>query len=445
MYAGAYSRAGGIVAALSLGLWPVSGVSQDTSGGLIADLTFSELLVWDDGISTLRSDLGFGLSSKTNTQEFALNFGAGLDKSYDNDELNADVIDPRASLFYAIESRNTRFEFDASYRKDDIDTLTALDVLGETAFVLDEGDREDTSFGLSYEFGRDAPFGGVLRYDYDKIEYTDTISSTLLDSERNQASLRLRFEINTAVTARAVFRVSELDRVGGIDIDRQSIGAGASIAINEASTLDFELGHTEVTQSGSVARSSEDGLYYTLAYTTDLPNGNIRASLRSNINESGRRTTARVDRKMDLPRGSLSFGAGLSQNDVTNDTNPLYSVSYTHDLPRGAFTASFRQAFSSTNAGDETLDSRLSLNYQQELTNLSNFSAGMSFRDTNVLEGTSSDAEQLNLNLNYAHEITKDWSAIAGYTHVRRESDSGSNSTDDEVFIGVRTSLQWRP
>ncbi len=85
MYAGAYSRAGGIVAALSLGLWPVSGVSQDTSGGVIANLTFSEMLHWEDGVSTLRSDLGLGFSSKTNTQEFALSFGAGLDKSFEND------------------------------------------------------------------------------------------------------------------------------------------------------------------------------------------------------------------------------------------------------------------------------------------------------------------------------------------------------------------------
>ncbi len=148
---------------------------------------------------------------------------------------------------------------------------------------------------------------------------------------------------------------------------------------------------------------------------------------------------------MDLPRGRLAFGAGLSQSDVTDDVNPLYSLAYTHDMPRAAFNVSLSQAFSTTNTGDETLDSRLSMNYERELTSLSSLSAGLTFRDANVLEGTGADAQQLSFNFNYAHALTEDWSAIAGYTHVRRESDTGSKSVDDEVFIGVRTSLQWRP
>lgn len=413
--------------------------SQDVPGGLELSLTFTERLLWDDGDASARSDFGFGLMSETRTQRFALTLDASLDKTASGG-LDAEWVEPSATLSYSTQSRNTVLAFDASYRRADADSQ----VLDDGILVLDEGEREDLRTSLALEFGREALFGGTLRLGYSETNYLDTTSTSLINSDTYTTAVGLRFDIDPRISARLNFDLSDLDREGGIDVRRETLSAGVTLDVTKALVADFDLGHTRVIRTGTVPRDETDGLYYQVALRQEMVNGTLSGSLISNIDENGRRTTARVDRALDLPRASLSFGFGLSRDDDTDKTRPLYAINYSQDLPRGQFSIALDQAFSSTSTGIETLNSRLTLSARQELTSLSVLSGSLSLRESDVL-GVADDTTQIDLTLNYAQSLTEDWDLVGGYTHTRRMRDNGNDDIDDVVFIGLRTTLAWRP
>ena len=421
-------------------------VAQSTSqpAGLEAVFSYTERLLWDDGDSFARSDLGFSLTADTRRQSFAFSLDGGLEKDL-SDGLKTTLEDPQARLRYQIESRNTLLSFDARYLRSDVDSLAFDEDLGTGTLVLEEGQRENTSANLRLEFGREAPVGATAAFGYSVTDYYNTTSATLLDATTHRADLAVRMDVDRRISTRFSYALVDLNREGGVDSRRETYSIGATLEVTKSLIADIDVGHTELVRSGTVARDASDGVYYRLALKQERPNGTLSGSIVSNIDENGRRTTARVDRRMELPNGSLGFGFGLSESDTTGKTRPLYNLSYARDLPRGEFTVALDQAFSTTSTGGETLNSRLQLGFSQALTSLSTINGSLTYRDSDVLGAGGADSSQINLDLSYAQALTDDWSLVGGYTHSRRMRDVGSDDIDDQIYIGLRTTLAWRP
>lgn len=423
---------------------PLALAAQDGPGGASAELSFTERLLWEDGETSLRSDLGLAYSSQTRSQRFSFDGFASLDKLRSDGEA-ADVVDPRVSLTYGLENRNTALDFALRYRSTDVSSLVLDEGLDVPALVLDDGTRTNLSARLGLELGREAPFGASLSLGYASTEYTDTTSALLLDSQTLDGTLRLRFDIDQRISSHITLTASDLDRDGGTDVRRETLSFGATMAVNQALDAEIDIGTTRVTQDGAIPRQVDEGMFYSLGLTRTLTNGTLAGTLVSDLNENGRRTTLQVTRAMDLPNGALRFGAGLSQNDTTNsDVRPLVNLAYTRDLPRGRIDIDFSQNFGSDSVGNETLNSALQLRLQQDLTARDRLSARVGLRRADR-SGGALDTRSVDFGVDYARDLTSDWAFVSGYTHTRRTDSGGGEEIDDTFFVGLRTSLAWRP
>ena len=429
------------VAAAALGLAMVVTGAAAQDGGLSAELRFSQRLVSSEGDLTGESLLGFGLSSETRNQVFE----ASLDGTYLTAIDSADdsgVIDPRFALSYGLQSRQTAVSLDLAYAEADVDSVFELDAL-PGIFVIDSGTRARTRLGLDLAFGQEAPFGGTLALGYSETRYSDTTDPGLLDEETGSVDLTLRFDIDRRISARVFAGYSETDRDGGTDVTRERLGAGADLPVTGTLDAALDLGLTRVTETTGGSDTVDEGLSFALALTEARPNGAYTATLSSDLDESGRRSTLTLGRSIELREASLTARFGLSEG-TDGDLRPLYALSYDQALPRSQFGVSLDQAFATDTDGSETLNTRMSVDWAFELTRTSTLGAGLNLRDTEVL-GASGDAQRLDLSLTYSHALTEDWSLIGGVTHTIEREDGSADIRSDEVFVGLRTSVGWRP
>lgn len=423
---------------------PLFLTAQDTNeGGLFAELSFSEQLVDDDDGTFSRTRADFTLSSATKHRAFELSFGGSYELALSGDEDDG-FDDPRVSLSFQEETRTQRLTFDASFRRQDIETsvLTATNLGFQV--VLDEGQQEDFDARLTYEFGRDLPFGGAVTFAYDERNFVDTISTTLIDSVTVSADARLEFQLHPKARARVTVFASELDRDGGVDVDTERFGIGATLNLTPTLEADVDLSFSSVTETGVGADSDRDGAAFTLSLVETLQNGTLSGLITTDITENGRVTTLSLGRELELPRGQLSATLGYTFDENDNE-RPTFNVSYVEALPRGQFSVSAAQSFSVSSNGDEVVNSQLRVGHSQSLTERANFNVSASYSTTDFLSGLSNDSEQFDLSFSFDQEITPIWSFIAGYSHTRRSSDSGTESTDDEIFIGLQSTIGWRP
>lgn len=435
-----------VVPATSIG---TARAQEVNSGGLGVRLILSEQALYEDGDLSARTDLNFRLSSRTRTQNLFFNLSTGIDKTSENG-LEGEIEDPRLALRYGRQSRNAALDFNLGFRRSDIDRLTQIEDLDFTALVVDEGEREDRSVGFEFDFRREAPFGGSLTFGYTEIDYIDVIddpraTNPLLDSTALNAALRLRFEISPVLTSFVTYSFGETDRDGGVDVERNALTVSAELAVSPTLTATADLGYTEVIRSGSVARSTEDGLLFGASLVLERPNGTISGILDSDIDENGRRSSLELNRQLDLKDGALSAGIGFSRNDETDSTDPLYTLNYVRFLPNGQARVGFNQAFTTNSAGTETLDSRLTLGLNQALSPLSRINTSFSWRESNVLTSGGRNSEQMSFNVDYSRTLAEDWDMFAGLSHIRRQQAGQPSDTEDQVFFGIRTTLGWRP
>ncbi|WP_287188256.1 hypothetical protein, partial [Rhodovulum sp.] len=417
--------------------------AQDAAGGLVADLRFSQRLTWEDDDFYATTGIGLALTSRTRNPSFGLFLDGGLELGAEG-ESGVTLADPVLRLTFGHEAASSAIDLSLRYRESDVDTLFEEDVFGQDVLVFDEGTRKDLSTSLGFVFGRDAPFGGSLDLGYSTRRYSGTSDPSLLDEDRTSAALALRFDIDPRIRASLRASVAETDRDGaGRDIRNESLGAGLDLSVTQTLTAGLFLGRTRVVESGAGPRSVEDGLAYRLSLTEQRPNGTLSGSLVSDIDEVGRRTTARIDRDLELRAGRLRAGVGVSEGS-DGDLRPLISLGWAQDLPRGSFGITLDQAFTTDSDGEEALNSQIALSWRQELTPLSSLQTGIRLRDTDFLGGAGVDTRKITLDLVYRHALAGDWDMLGGYTHTLSRQEGASDSRSDEVFIGVEKRVRWR-
>lgn len=422
--------------------------AQDTPpGGLLLGLSVGQQLVYDDGDTLARSTLGLTLSSETRNQRLLFDVGTGLDLGLSSGTGN-DLEDPRLGLDYGLENRNTALAFNLNYQRRDIDTAVAQSTLDTGVLVIDAGDREDLNTGVTLTLGSEARFGATLSLAFAETNFFNTTSPDVIDSETLSGAARLRFDLTRNVTAFLGYAGRDLDREGGTDVVSDSVTASVEVQVTEALQTTFELGATRIEQRNDLTGipSAQDGLSYGVSVVAERPNGALSGLLDSDITENGRRTTIRVNRQLTLPRGAISGGVGVSKNsDLGGNFDPLYNLTYTLNLPRSTLNAGLSQQFSTSSTGIEALNSRFSLSLRQSLTTKASLNAAFGFSDTDQRGAGVIDSNQLDLSFSYAYELTPDWDLFGGFGHIRRRTDGQADTTDNQVFIGLRANFEWRP
>lgn len=442
--------AGGLAAAGLLCAWPLSGLGQEQGTGRPSlKVTLSERLGWKDGNDlneeedglTATTNLSLSLSAATPVSALSFDASGGLRNNLSNG--SSDVRQPRLRLAYGRESLSSAFDLDLGYRRDDVDSWYLEDDLGIDVVRFATGTREDISTNLGFVFGRGAPFGGSLDLGYRTTTYSDTNDPDLVDGETLDARGRLSFVINPGITALLRGTYSDTDEdAGGRDVLYENVSAGASLAVTQTLTAEIFLGQTRITETEAGIEDRQEGASLELSFTEDRPNGAWTGSFVSDLNDDGdRRATARINRSLDLPRGAINAGFGLSQGD-DGDLRPLYSLAYLREHPTSRLNVSLDQAFTTDDDGDEALNSRLSVSYNQDLTALSSLQAAVFLRSTDYLGGPEDADRQIDLNLSYRHSLAQDWGLVAGYTH-RIDSDDAATDRSNEIFLSIEKSF-WR-
>lgn len=423
--------------------------AQDDSlpGGLQFGMTVSQELRAEEDALLTRTGLGFALTTVTRREALQFQISGTIDTWLDDppQEQRVDIEDPRFQLSYSLQSRETLLETGLSYTRDDIDTATEQ---SETAALeVSPGQEEDAAANASLTFGREARFGGTLRLGWAQTRYFDTpVASSLIDSTSNTGALRLRFELARAVTAFAELSHSDLDRDGGTDVRRTVLTGSLETTLSETVQANLDLSATQIDQETAAGvRSTTQGIGYGLSVVAERPNGTLSGLLDSTISENGRRTELRLNRRFTLPRAALSMGTGISRSSTTGANDPLYNIGYVHDSPRTQVNADFSQRFATTSAGEESLESRLSMGVQQSLTGTAGLSATLALSSSDLRSATGADSSQARFSVSYNQSLTDRWVAYGGFSHVLRQTDGLADTRDNALFFGLRAAFDWRP
>ncbi|MCF2906686.1 hypothetical protein L0666_16955 [Octadecabacter sp. CECT 8868] len=441
MLGGKHNAIGALAVGAVFALYASASSAQDAAG-LEATLTFSQGLTYSDTDGVLgRTNLGFALQSSTRTQDFEFTLGGAIEESFD-DGISAEIQNPRVALSYGIQSRQTAITTNLSYRQSDADSFVEDDD-APGVLVLDDGTREDFGGGVGLTFGREARFGGTVNLRYRETDYTDTTSASLVDLQTYTGSVNLRFEIDQRITATLGYSLSDADRVTGRDVVTENLSAGAQLAITPALDAALSVGLSRVSVTNGGTETVEDGLSYGINITQDRPNGSLRYSLESDVTESGRRTTATVGTSFETRRGEWRADVGLTEGE-SDRVRPLLTLNYGEELRDGRYSVSFNQRFATDTDGDETLNSRLRLNWRRDLNNTSRISSNLTYQITDVL-GANEDTSRLELGVGFSHDLTEDWALTTRLTHSFVDEDGSASTRENEIFVGLETSVGWRP
>ena len=429
----------------TLAVWalcPALAFAQD--GGLTAQLELSQRLQNEDDETFTRSRADFTLSSVTKHSRFEFQVGAAYELSFDDDGSADGIDDPIVRLSYAQETRRQEVGIDASFERRDISSSFAAGPELGSEVVLDDGQREDINARIFYAFGREEPFGGFVQVNYAERKFIDTIDPTLIDFTRASYESVFQFEVHPRARLRATLFGSSLDRDGGVDVDTERYGVGAALVLSSTVDADASLAFARVTESGPGADPERDGVEYALRLSEARPNGALFGFVQSDIGETGRVTQIALGRELSLRDGSLVAQVGYAFDDNDNEA-PVGDIRYQQEFRRSELIIAAARGFSASSTGSELLNTRFSLEHRQRLTARTGFSLTLAYSTSDFFAALADDTERFNVRFAFNHEVTRDWDFVAGYEHTRRTSDSGADSTDDEIFLGLRATFAWRP
>lgn len=441
---------GGLLVICAAGILPPLARAQD--GAFLARFDFGQLLEYDDnpgldvekdGGFVTRTQLGFRLERATGVDRFT--FDARGDLLFgDTGSSDDGLVDPRVSLGFDRDVRHSRFGLSFDFRETDASSLVPEDdpLLGSDFTSLDSGKRQDFSYRLNTAVGVDAPLGATLDLSHRELRYSGTSDPSLLDENTDIVDAVLLFRIDPRLTAEVFARYDNRDVQGG-GVDQRNISYGTTLVadVTPRLTAAVTLSYDKTELSGD-RDSTEDGLGFGLDLDQAMTNGTMGLSLRSDVEENGRRNELRFSRGLELPRGGVSISLGLTQTDGLG-VDPLYGLEWRQELPQAEFSVALNQSVTTDVFADEQINSLLSFNYTQELTSLSRLEARAAVRNTNVLGSSGQDSQRLDLSLTYRRELERDWDLVGGVAFIRSREDSGPDRDSNRIFIGLDKSLSW--
>ena len=439
------------VAPALIGIAAATAVSSQDSGGLTATVSVGQEFRYSDNLNfgvipvsgvQSRTTLGLNVSSITAQSSFTFGVAGAFENGSD---AQSGLADPSANFVYTTGTRNTALSLRGSYREADVNDLFADENFIDSGLLLGSGTRANTYLRGTWDTGREARFGVGASFTYQDRNFTNTVDPDLFDTTQLTLGLTARFEVNPGVTLTLGYEDVdyEAEDLVATRRDRQSLSLGGVFAVRRDITMRASISHDDNVTTTTAGTTVFDGIGYSLGATRDLVNGTLTADFDSTIDSAGRQTTALVGRSMELRAGSLSYSFGVLKAQGES-AQPLFNLGYVHDLPRGQFNVDFSQSGSVDSLERNIVNTRLSAGFSQSINATSNWNAGLSLIDTNVL-GVAEDTSRIDFDLSYNREVTRDWDMVVGYTHSRSSADTGVDRDSNTLFLRLQRDFEFRP
>ncbi|MEM6388218.1 MAG: hypothetical protein AAF825_00100 [Pseudomonadota bacterium] len=403
----------------------------------------------DEGMSS-QTSLGLNVTTETRTQRLSFGLSGNLRAKLSGTSADDDVelLTPRATLSYAMEARGAALTLNGGYQRSDIDDSTFLsDPLDpDSDIVTGEGDRARLTLSTELELGRDAPFGATFSYFRGETRYSGTVDPSLVDIETDEFGLDLRFDINEQLQMTLEFDSERTDAAGpgSNDRDEDRVRLGMRYDLRPDLQVTAGLSYTEIeTDDNAGTITSTDGLGYDLGLTREVLNGTYGLSFSESETVNGKRRQFFINRDLSYARGELSLQAGLTKTDGLS-TEPLISATASYEIDAvSGLNLSLSQSSNVNDNNEESINTRLSLGYNRDLSDLSTFSADFSLVDRNAQTGAGADTTSTRINLQYNYELGDGLNLTSGYRYTKTEETGQPDEKNTVLFLGLEKTFDF--
>ena len=427
------------------------------------DYFFSSEARFDDNVTLTDESPGngymlintFGLGNRMSTRvsDFALDFSGHVriqDIPTQSETVRFD--DPTILLNYNRQTGDDAFNFAFEARKVDLAFVDALEEGGD----FDDLDFDDARGNGSREFfgvfldgviNEDAP----LTFEYGLVSTQrryigDDLAEDLNDLTLFAADASVLFDVTR--TARGVIDVgynySDEDDAEQTLTRTARVGTGMDVTLNPLTELNFRIGYSEVRTDRQAidTEETETGFIGSIGVLRQLRDGEANFIYSVDLDENGQRDRLLAGRTFE--RGTTIFGGdiGVTARALSDEIRPIGSVFVTQELPRARLAASLEQDVGVADEGEDTVFTRLNLNYEQDLTSDLSFildlAAGRRFAE----DEDNQERRRLNLTASMRNELSRNWNVDVGYRYRYREGDDASVGTSNAVFVALVRELQ---
>lgn len=253
--------------------------------------------------------------------------------------------------------------------------------------------------------GEGGPFGYGLRAAYTLVDYSDTTSTGLFDTERLDLGADVRLDLAP-------------DR-------RLTLGVG------------YSLFDTDDPTSGRRETVSFD-----TGIAVDRPLGTLSLGFDVDHVEEGTRYALNAGLRRELPLGAIDLTIGVARG-TSGGTAVVGSAAISRRMPLGTLGAQLRRSYSSGSDDTERLVTAISANWGQQLTPLAGLSLDLAYIETND-SVTDQSVTSATLGATFSYTLTPDWSLDLGYRRRFRDDDAAGTgwAASDSVFLGVGRSFR---
>ncbi len=434
-------------------VWAQENTAEENFG-----ISLSQSLRVTDNLRLNEDSAGTTTAADTNLS-LGYRFGGGLQtltlradataRVQDDPVLGSDagLDDLDLSLNYLRQGANARLQLQSQYLRTDLlfeDPLEADDISDED-LGDNNGRRNTIRNSLSLETGLQSVLGLRLNLSQSDLRYSGVTDPDRFDNTSRSADLVLPWRVSATTEARLSYFTSRYDAEDTERTERDSerLSLGLTHELSSISSLSFDLGHSKVDETfGTLpgVENSNSGTVVDLAWTRELPNGELQVSYGSSITQDGRRNTFEVERQLTLPDGSLTVSLGTSDG-RSSSPRAIGAIRWRKENERSRFTAVLsRSSTISNTSSDVTETTRVNLGYAMDLNPLSQLSFGLRYATIADLDGAvgEEDRRRASFDVSLNRQVTEDWDLVTGYQfrHARRSTGSSGNS--NAVFFTLK-------
>ena len=357
---------------------------------------------------------------------------------------------PTAAADYTRLGANSRLGLTARYvfeRVDD-DVLIFLDEdLNPVDLVLDSGELRRITLGGTLSTGIEGPLGFDAGVSFDNRDYIGTTDPDLYDRRNVAANAALRFQLSPVLSGRLTASYSRLDEdtFGDPLTENIAYGVGLTYTLDEITVITGDVRATTVDETlFGVTTTENEGLAFSLGAQRETPTGAVGGRIARTIEESATRTLVSVNRATDLRDGSIAWSLGYSFADDGGDDAFVGSLDFSRELRTSRVSARLTQEAISDDDGDDTLVTRISLGYTQDINSVSSVGVDFGLGRSEDLGAGDDSTTRANLGVNYRRSLTRDWDWVLGY-EARYRTEDGDTANSNRVFTRIDRSFTFRP
>lgn len=211
------------------------------------------------------------------------------------------------------------------------------------------------------------------------------------------------------------------------------------LTINERLTAEIRLGYSEAEseRNSDGRKTKEEGFVGDISFIAEMPNGQVRGGLATDLDENGQRSTASLGRLITFANSELDADIGISSSDNT-DIRPVGGINYRYNLPASEFNFGLRQIATVDEDSRDVVNTNMNVSYFHRITPVSSFNISILGGLSRYESSDREDTERVTATASYNHALTKNWSADIGIKHRTYSSQDDSYAASNSVALTLR-------